>query len=298
MAEESRLRLGRGLAALIGDAGEDSVIPERNRNQRRAPIEFLRANPRNPRKTFEEVALEELANSIREKGVLQPIVVRELSSTPGAFEIVAGERRWRAAQRAGIHNVPIIVVEATDKESLEIAIIENVQRTDLNALEEADGYAQLIQEFDYTQAELAKIIGKSRSHVANTLRLSNLPDVVKSMLSSGRLSAGHARALLGVQSPERLAQKIIDDGLTVREAEKLTQERAVDGLPPQDSKLSLKLEKGPDTRALEKSMQETLGLSVEIKNRGESGEIRIRYKTLEQFDQICNRLSARLPQSP
>lgn len=294
MAEESRLRLGRGLAALIGDANDDLSYADRNLNQRRVPIEFLRANPRNPRKVFDDVALDELASSIKEKGVLQPIVVREVRATPGVFEIVAGERRWRAAQRAGIHDVPIFVIEATDKESLEIAIIENVQRSDLNALEEADGYAQLICNFAYTQAELAKIIGKSRSHVANTLRLSNLPDSIKLMLSSGRLSAGHARALLNAESPEKIAQKIIDSGLSVRDAERLAQVQAVDASHALNSIRGQKVEKDVNTRALEKSLQETLGLNVEIRNRGERGELRIRYESLEQLDVICKQLSARV----
>ena len=296
MAEEPRLRLGRGLAALIGEASEDPVGADRNRGQRRVPIEFLRANPRNPRKTFDDPHLDELAESIREKGILQPIVVRELSIAPGVFEIIAGERRWRAAQRASLHTVPIVVIEATDKESLELAIIENVQRADLNALEEAEGYGQLIREFEYTQADLARIIGKSRSHVANTLRLVNLPDSIKQLLADGSLSAGHARALITLSNPESLAKRIVEQGLSVRDAEKISQDYANQDYNSETpvgetARQRRKGVKDPDTQALEKTIQNATGLSVDIKNRGESGEIRIRYKTLEQLDEICRQLT-------
>ncbi len=196
-------RLGRGLAALIGDAADDSVNQARTRGQRTIPIEFIGANPLNPRKSFAEDDLAELADSIREKGVIQPILVRPRAGVPDTYEIIAGERRWRAAQRAGLHEVPVVVVEAADKEALELAIIENVQRTDLNPLEEAAGYEQLIEQFGYAQAELAKVVGKSRSHVANTMRLSKLPSNVKGLVTSGALSAGHARALLSSQNPRR-----------------------------------------------------------------------------------------------
>ena len=293
MAEESKLRLGRGLAALIGDATDESLISERNKGLRRVPIESLRPNPKNPRKTFDQNGLEELADSIKEKGILQPIVVRESKVAPGSYEIVAGERRWRAAQKAAQHNVPIVVVEATDKESLEIAIIENVQRSDLNPLEEADGYAELIREFQYTQSDLAKIISKSRSHVANTLRLANLPASVKDLLATGRISAGHARALLTATEPEKLAQKIVQDGLTVRDAERLAQPKS-----DQPNETDGHVEKGakllddPNTRSLEKSLRDATGFAIEIKNRGEAGELRIKYKTLEQLDELCRHLNS------
>src|SRR5499425_2989766 len=227
MAEESaRSRLGRGLAALIGDVGNESAALERTRGQRRVPIEFLRPNPRNPRRLFAEAELDELAASIRERGIIQPILVRTVRGTPDAYEIIAGERRWRAAQRAGVHEVPIILLEVGDREALELAIIENVQRTDLNPLEEAMGYEALASEFHYGQDEIAKVVGKSRPHVANTLRLMKLPDLVKSYLSENKISAGHARALLGQPDPEALARAVVDQGLNVRQLEALTQERA------------------------------------------------------------------------
>ena len=209
MAEEApRSRLGRGLAALIGDAGDETAAIERARGQRRVPIEFLRPNPRNPRRHFNDMELDELSTSIRAKGILQPILVRAVSGAPDAYEIIAGERRWRAAQRAGLHDVPVLLLEIGDKEALEIAIIENVQRADLNPLEEAMGYDSLIEQFNYPQAELAKIVGKSRSHIANTLRLMKLPESVKRYLAEGKLTAGHARALLASDNPEALARHL------------------------------------------------------------------------------------------
>jgi len=292
MADEPRPRLGRGLAALIGDASVDAQASDRDRTLRRVPIESLRPNPRNPRRVFEDSGLDELANSIREKGILQPIVVREVDATPGVYEIVAGERRWRAAQRAAQHRVPIVVVEATNQESLELAIVENVQRTDLNPLEEADGYAQLIHDFGYTQLDLAKIICKSRSHVANTLRLTTLPDSVRDLVSSGRLSAGHARALLGTSEPDRLAQKIITDGLTVRDAERLAQAKGPTSELVENRLHPRALGRDANTLALEKSLQESTGLVVEIRHRGEAGQVRIQYSSLEQLDEICIKLSS------
>ena len=202
MAEEAR-RLGRGLAALIGSTQDESEIVSHPRNQqRKAPVEFLRPNPRNPRKEFGEVDLEDLSNSIREKGILQPIVVRSISGGGDLFEIIAGERRWRAAQKAGLHEVPIIVVAANDQEALELAIIENVQRTDLNPLEEATGYERLVAEYGYTHADIAKTIGKSRSHVANTLRLLKLPDSVRELVQTGKLDINTRRV-----SQERIERK-------------------------------------------------------------------------------------------
>ena len=203
MAEEGKSRLGRGLAALIGDVGEETkraTTPQSGggRTQRRAPVEFLRANPRNPRRDFPDADLDELAASLREKGIIQPIVVRPVRGTTDKFEIIAGERRWRAAQRAGLHDVPIVPIDATDGESLELAIIENVQRSDLNPLEEATGYQSLGKEYNHTQEDIAKIVGKSRSHIANMMRLTRLPAEVQAYIASGQLSAGHARALIGV----------------------------------------------------------------------------------------------------
>lgn len=286
MAEESRTRLGRGLAMLIGEASSnegDSV----DAAQRKAPIEFLRPNPRNPRQAFDEGGLQELADSIRERGIVQPILVRHLAGVDNAYEIIAGERRWRAAQRVGLHEVPIVVVDADDRQSLEYAIIENVQRSDLNALEEAIGYEKLTQEFSYNQADVAKIIGKSRSHVTNTLRLLKLPEGAKKFVIDGSISAGHARALLSVPNPERIAQQIVDEGLTVRDVERLVQAEA-----PVEKALKAKVEAKDeaDTKALEKLLSDLLGLNVKISHRGEAGDLRVQYKSLEQLDLLCKRL--------
>src|SRR6478609_9519758 len=222
MAEEQgRSRLGRGLAALIGDVGDEIGALERARGQRRVPVEFLRPSARNPRRSFADDELEDLTASVRERGILQPIIVRPLKGMADAYEIIAGERRWRAAQRAGLHEVPVIQVEADDREALEIAIVENVQRADLNALEEAAGYAQLGADYGYSHGDIARVVSKSRSHVANTLRLTNLPEHTRSLLAGGRISAGHARALLAVADPDALANRIVADGLTVRDIERL-----------------------------------------------------------------------------
>ena len=293
MAEEgARPRLGRGLAALIGDMGDEIGVMERARGQRRVPVEFLRPNPRNPRKTFNEEELSQLAASIRERGIVQPIVVRSMPNLPDAYEIVAGERRWRAAQSAGLHEVPVVVVEVDDKTSLEFAILENVQRADLNAVEEASAYQRLMSEFSYTQEELGKTLGKSRSHVANTLRLLNLPEPVQKMLVSNQLTAGHARALLAVPDPVAVAKRVVDQGLTVRQVEEIAQ--GDQALPADLETKSAKPGKGgkdPDTRALEKALQDVLGLAVSINHKGHGGEVRIQYKTLEQLDGLCRRLN-------
>lgn len=293
MAEEQgRSRLGRGLAALIGDVGEEIGAIERARGQRRVPVEFLRPSARNPRRSFAEDDLEELTTSVRERGILQPIIVRSIPGMIDAYEIIAGERRWRAAQRAELHDVPVILVEAGDREALEIAIVENVQRTDLNAIEEAAGYERLIAEFSYTQNDLARVIGKSRSHVANTLRLSKLPESVRKMVSEGAVSAGHARALLSVSDPEFMARKIVDEGLSVRDIERVVQEESR-GETKSAVPAKPRVEKDPDTRALEKALEEALGLSVSIGHRSNgSGEVKIGYKTLEQLDALCRRLKA------
>jgi len=288
MAEEHRPRLGRGLAALIGDAGDEGGAVERARGQKRVPVEFLRPNPRNPRKVFEDADLDDLANSIREKGVIQPILARTAPGVADAYEIIAGERRWRAAQRAALHDVPIIVVEVGDREALELAIVENVQRADLNALEEAMGYEQLASEFSYSQNDLARIIGKSRSHIANTLRLLKLPDDARKYLAEGAISAGHARALLALPDPGAVARKIVDRGLTVRDVEKLAQDVQAPRARP--AARTGKDGSDADTRALEKALTDALGLHVVISHRGETGEVRIRYKSLDQLDALCQRL--------
>jgi ParB family chromosome partitioning protein len=288
MAEEARPRLGRGLAALIGEAVAPAAEPDRARGQRKAPIEFLRPNPRNPRTDFREDDLVDLANSIREKGVIQPIIVRTIPGVADAFEIVAGERRWRAAQMAQLSDVPVVIHEFSDREALEVAIIENVQRADLNAIDEARGYERLSVEFGYSQSDLARIIGKSRAHVANTLRLLNLPKVSRKLLAEGAISAGHARALLSVKSPDEVAEKIASEGWTVRDVERLAQKQASDaGAKPRKPRE----EKSADIRALEKRVGDALGLEVSLHvSGGEGGELRVRYKTLEQLEELCDRL--------
>jgi ParB family chromosome partitioning protein len=287
MADDAaRSRLGRGLAALIGDVGVETHAAERMRSQRRVPIEFIRANPRNPRKLFSEAELEDLSASIRERGIIQPIVVR--SRGPDAYEIIAGERRWRAAQRAGLHEVPIVVIEANDGEALELAIIENVQRTDLNPLEEATGYQVLAAEFDHSQDDIAKIVGKSRSHVANTLRLLKLPDTVKAYINAGKLSAGHARALINQPDPEAVAREIVAKGLNVRQVEALGQERAE--AAGKTTKSRARIVKDADTVALERRLSDSLGLVVGIDHRGKGGVLHVRYRTLEQLDEVIRRL--------
>jgi ParB family transcriptional regulator, chromosome partitioning protein len=281
-------RLGKGLAALIGDTNVD-VAMAKNRPQRTIPIEFVRANPLNPRKYFAEEELNELSASIREKGIIQPLLVRPKPDMPDVYEIIAGERRWRAAQRAGLHDVPVVVLEATDKEALELAIIENVQRADLNPLEEAAGYEQLMEQFSYVQADLAKVVGKSRSHVANTMRLSKLPDSVKTMVGGGELSAGHARALLAVKDPDSIAKRILAQGLTVRDVERIAQSEAgaANGIETKSSRPG----KDADTKALEKALSDVIGLAVSIDHKaGGGGAVSIRYSTLEQLDALCRRL--------
>ena len=288
VAEEMKSRLGRGLAALMGDVGNEAQMLERTRNQRRVPVEFLKPNTRNPRRAFADADLDELAASIRERGIIQPILARTVRGAMDQFEIIAGERRWRAAQRAGLHDVPIIVLEVDDRQSLELAIIENVQRSDLNALEEAGGYQALADEFKYSQDEIAKIVGKSRSHVTNTLRLMRLPEGVQNYIRSGKLSAGHARALIGQPDPEALAKSIVEQGLNVRQTEAIAQEQAE--LTGKIAKLRTQVGKDADTAALEKRLSDALGLVVSIAHRGKGGELKIRYKTLEQLDEIIRKI--------
>jgi ParB family chromosome partitioning protein len=287
MAEEMRHRgLGRGLSALIGDEASSAPRGEGAKGGRTVPVAFLKPNRFQPRKTFAQDDLDNLANSIREKGVLQPILVRPIAGEANAFEIVAGERRWRAAQLAKLHDVPVVVRELTDSESLELAIIENVQRADLNAIEEAAAYHELMDRFGYTQEKLAQQLGKSRSHLANTLRLLKLPESVKAMIRDGRLSAGHARTLVGVPDAEARAKAIVEAGLNVREAEAKAKPK------PKGNGTERPRGKDADTRALEASLENILGLSVEIGHRGaKGGELKIAYKTLEQLDDLVARLS-------
>lgn len=291
MNDDSKRRLGRGLAALIGEIDKppaEAAATPSVRADSKAPIELISPNPRNPRRNFAEADLVDLAQSIREHGVVQPVVVRPAQD--GRYEIIAGERRWRAAQRAGLAEIPVIVRDVNDRTALELAIIENVQRADLNPVEEATGYQQLIDEHGYTQADLGQVIGKSRSHVANTLRLLKLPEVIRDMLVDGTLSAGHARTLVTAEDPAWLAKRIVEEGLSVRQAEALAQsprrERA-----PEVKGSARPIEKDPDTKALEKLLTDISGLQVMInhKNKG-GGDVRIVYKTLEQLDELCRRL--------
>lgn len=285
---EKPTRLGRGLAALIGDMAtiEGARVTESG-GVKRLPVEMIIANRSNPRRSFDPDQLEELTNSIREKGVMQPLLVRP-SEDPNIFELIAGERRWRASQRAGLHDVPVIVRDVDDKEALELAIIENVQRADLNPLEEAMGYGQLIEQFDYTQQDLAQVIGKSRSHVANTLRLLKLPEDVRGMVASGTLTAGHARTLITADDPAHLARQIVSGGLSVREAEALSQQRDVAG---KRKATEPSASRDADTVALERRLSDALGLSVSLAHSERGGKLEIRYKTLEQLDGICARLT-------
>ena len=283
MMQAPKKRLGRGLAALIGDDTSEEAVVQDIRTLRHMPIELMRASPNNPRKYFADADLEDLAKSIRDKGLLQPLVVRSMPG--GHYEIVAGERRWRAAQRAGVHDVPVLIRDLSDGEALEIALIENIQRSDLNPLEEARAYGQLLEQFNYTQQQLAESIGKSRSHIANTLRLLNLPETVRSQIEQGSLTAGHARALVATDSPAELADQIIKLGLSVREAEGL----ARDSGPARKPKP--RREKDADTKALEKAVSDSIGLKVEIAHKGAAGgSLMISYKTLEQLEDICQRL--------
>jgi ParB family chromosome partitioning protein len=253
---------------------------------RRLPIEQLIANRANPRRDFDTDQLDELTSSIREKGVMQPLLVRPADGAD-QFEIIAGERRWRAAQRAGLHDVPVIVREVDDKEALELAIIENVQRVDLNPLEEAQGYEQLIEQFSYTQQDLAQVIGKSRSHVANTLRLLKLPREVRDMVSNGQLTAGHARTLITAADPLGVAREIVEKGLSVREAEALSQ-RGVTAKPGTDkAPAAMPGERDADLAALEKRLSDAIGLKVQVLyKRDGSGTVQIGYKSLEQLDGV------------
>jgi ParB family transcriptional regulator, chromosome partitioning protein len=286
MTQAPKRRLGRGLAALIGEDISEEAVIEDIRTLRHVPVELLRANPNNPRKHFKDEDLDELARSIREKGILQPLVVRERAD--GQYEIVVGERRWRAAQRAGVHEVPVVIQNLSDGEALEIALIENIQRADLNPLEEARGFSQLMNEFSYTQQQLADSVGKSRSHIANTLRLLTLPESVRRHLEEGELTAGHARALVSTESPEALAEQIIRLGLSVREAEDLSR-----GAAPQNRKRA-RPPKDADTMALERQLSEALGLKVEVATKArKGGTVTVHYATLEQLDDICHRLAMR-----
>lgn len=293
---EQRPRLGRGLAALLGASPPSptaqapvDAIPGK------VPIESLRPNPRNPRRRFDDAELSELSDSIRERGVLQPVLVRRTGDTPETYEIVAGERRWRAAQRAGQHDVPIVVLELSDREALEVAIVENIQRIDLNALEEAAGFAQLGADYGYSHAEIARVVGKSRSHIANTLRLLNLSDHVRQLLADGSISAGHARALLPLRDPDKVADLIVAKRLSVRDVERLAESKggsssrkpSVHEQNPGDSAIG----RDSDTAALQRTLELGLGTKVSIRHNGKSGELRISFRDFDQLEALCARLS-------
>jgi len=293
MAEEgTRSRLGRGLAALIGDVGDESPV-DRPRGQRRLPTGSLRPNARNPRREFPNSELDELAASLRERGIIQPIVVRAVRGVADGYEIVAGERRWRAAQRAGLHEVPVVVIEATDAEALQLAIIENVQRADLNPLEEAEGYRALMDEFGNSQEDIARIVGKSRSYVANTLRLLKLSEAVKAYIHSGKLTAGHARMLVGEPNADELAEEIVARELNVRQVEAMARERAAKSGKKQTNgrKARGSTSKTADMLAFEKRVSDATGLVVSIDHHDDHGTLTIRYRNLEQLDDLVQRLA-------
>jgi ParB family chromosome partitioning protein len=284
MIQQKQRRLGRGLAALIGDDTTEEAVIQDVRSLRHIPIELIEPNPDNPRKIFKEEELEDLSRSLREKGMLQPLLVRR-KPDQRTYEIIAGERRWRAAQRAGLHDLPVLIRDMSDGEALEIALVENIQRSDLNPIEEARGYSQLIEQFGYTQQKLAESVGKSRSHIANTLRLLALPEEVRRKLEEGDLTAGHARTLIAKADPVAAAEQIVKLGLTVRDAERLSRESSENQQRPDAGK-----EKSADVRALEADLREHLGLRVEIADGKRGGRLVLHYRSLEQLDDLCRRL--------
>lgn len=291
-AKTERRGLGRGLSALMSDVdAAPAAVAENTPRKAEALIDIalIKANPDQPRRTFTEDALKELTNSVREKGIIQPLILRRNPRDADGYEIVAGERRWRAAQRAQLHQVPAIIRELDDTEVLEIAIIENIQRADLNAVEEAAGYKQLMDRFGHTQEKLSDALGKSRSHIANLMRLLNLPEPVLEMVRAGDLSAGHARALITANDPIGLAREVIKQGLSVRQTEKL----AKTGTKKAPSNDNATPSKDADTRALEKDLAAALGMGISIEHVAgkESGRMTVTYKTLEQLDELCRKLS-------
>ncbi|MFI4935145.1 MAG: ParB/RepB/Spo0J family partition protein [Caulobacterales bacterium] len=286
---ESRRGLGRGLSALLDEVEAPIGESHRNAGLMDVPIELIQRNPDQPRRRFNDADIDELAASIRLKGVLQPILVRAAKETHGEYQIVAGERRWRAAQRAGMRVVPALVRELSDVEVLGIAMIENIQRTDLSPIEEAEGYRTLVERYGRTQALVADTVGKSRVHVANALRLLQLPDAVQALVREGRLTAGHARPLVGKPDAEALARQVVDRELNVRQVEALASGRMTLGGVAAAQRTGK--HKDADTLALETDLGEALGLPVEIRDRGGSGELSIRYGTLEQLDEVCRRLT-------
>jgi ParB family chromosome partitioning protein len=283
--------LGRGLSALFGDeeAPAAAVAPQKNDNLRTLPVEQLRPSRFQPRRHFDAENLEALTESVRAKGILQPILVRHDPSDPNRYEILAGERRWRAAQAAQLHEIPVILRDIDDRGASEIALIENIQRQDLNAIEEGEGYRRLIEEFGHTQEELGRALGKSRSHIANTMRLLSLPDEVRAMVVDGRLSAGHARAILTSRNPLALAQLVVSDGMSVRQIEAALrfEKQASESGPAKVAKVKTK---DPNVAALEKELAQLFGLKVTIEGEGEAGSLTIHYRTLDQLDDVLKKL--------
>lgn len=282
-------KLGRGLSALLGDTGADYATLDQVRSAKPVAIELLHPGRYQPRHYMNQEAVEALADSIRDKGILQPLLVRRHPDDPNAFEIIAGERRWRAAQLAKLHEVPVIIKDFDDQTTLEVAVIENVQREDLSAIEEADAYQRLMDEFDHTQEDVSALVGKSRSHVANTLRLLSLEPKIRKLIEEGLLSAGHARTLIGVENGYRIAQQIIEKNLSVREAEVMARQKSEATKP---KKKSAPKPKDVDTIALERDLTNTLGLGVTIDGQGEKGALKIAYDNLDQLDMLIERLRA------
>jgi len=286
-ADDTKRRgLGRGLSALLGDDVQDYASLDRLRLSKMVPVEFLRPGGSQPRKRFDSASNAALVESIKAKGVLQPLLVRRHPDQANTYEIVAGERRWRAAQQAALREVPVVIKELSDSEALEIALVENIQREDLTPIEEAEGYQRLIEEFKHTQEALATAVGKSRSHIANLLRLLTLPESIRDMVNEGALSAGHARALITVAAPEAIAKQIVRQGLNGRQTERPVRrgQKTAASPPPRAAK-------DPNTAALEENLTQMLGLKVSIETRGEGGTVQISYKTLDQLDDVLQRLT-------
>jgi ParB family chromosome partitioning protein len=286
IVSERQRGLGRGLAALMGD---DTEVQAGAPGVREVPVERLHRNPDQPRRLFSEAEIAELAASIRDKGVLQPILVRPMPGGADGWQIIAGERRWRASQKAGLKVVPVLERDIDDAAVFEIAVVENVQREDLNIMEEAAAYATLISRFDHTQDSVAGVVGKSRSHVANILRLLNLPSAVQEHLVTGRLTAGHARALITAPDAEALAERVIADGLNVRQTEALARQ-ATEGSRPARPARSDAGEGSADIMALEQDLSDAVGLKVRIVDKNGRGEVVVSYGSLEQLDDLCRRL--------
>ena len=287
-----RRGLGRGLGQLFGDDAQDYAELDKHRQAKSVPIDQIYPGRFQPRKHYDEEALATLVESIKAQGILQPILVRRHPESANAYEIIAGERRWRAAQLAQLHEVPILIKDLPDRDALEVALVENIQRQDLNAVEEAEGYRRLVDEFGHTQEDLAKVVGKSRSHVANLLRLLTLPEPVRKLVETGQLTAGHARALVGNPDAEVLAKRIVDKGLTVRQTEKLVTPEKASG---PTAKIAAPTD--PNTAALERDLETLLGLRVKVAYDGKTGSLTIYYGTLDQLDGLLSRITQSAPPS-